>query len=73
MDGKENPRAGTRAEGTEGRRWGGQGKERTGYGPRDAHSSHPPPHLSVTGSLSSQGAGDGDDKPSLGLRPALLG
>ena len=24
------------------------------------HSSHPPPHLSVTGSLSSHGAGDGD-------------
>ena len=38
------------AEGTEGWRWGVSGGG-LAVGSEDAHSSHPPPHLSVTGSL----------------------
>ena len=52
---------------------GGGGRLEGGLavGPEDTHSSHPPPHLSVTGSLSSQGVGDGDTT-SLLLPSALL-
>ena len=59
------------AEGTEGWRWGTGGWGGLAVGSEDAHLSHPPPHLSVMGSLAVRGAEDGDTT-SLLLASALL-
>ena len=71
MNMRGNPRASKGQREWKGGGAGGRAGGGLAVGPEDTHLSHPPPHLSVTGSLNSLGAGDGDTT-SLPLTSALF-